>query len=233
MNHTRILLVTIIMTMLFYSLAGQVAVDSRESNWISYTNIKMITKKVLDEQRFQGDLYLFKEWKSAYFDLPDGSKTLIDSVKLNLLRNAVEILVDGEHLEIENREFDSFQWVDDPNSEFKYRHYYYYKGQRLPGIIKVIELDDYGVLVAYHTAIREVSKENPLMIDKLRKDYVRVTKQRFIESGGELFRVKSKKDLVDYFKSDKNIKKYISKNKLSHKKEDDIANIIAYYASNN
>ena len=82
--------------------------------------------------------------------------------------------------------------------------------------------------MSYKPEVRNVSQENPLMLGELKKDLVRVTKFRFIEKDGLLTRIKSKKDLHKFFNSEKTIKNYISKNKLSHKNEDDIAKVVAY-----
>ena len=102
------------------------------------------------------------------------------------------------------------------------------EGERLPGLIKTIEVGEYTVLVSYKPEVRNVSQENPFMLGELKKDRVRVTKLRFIEKDGQLTRIKSKKDLQKFFNAKKSIKKYISANKLSHKEEHDIAQVIAH-----
>ena len=70
------------------------------------------------------------------------------------------------------------------------------------------------------------------MIDKLKKDVVRVTKMKYIEKDGVLKRIKSKKDLLKYFGSQKEIKNFMSEHNLSHKEEEDIARVIAFAESN-
>ena len=67
------------------------------------------------------------------------------------------------------------------------------------------------------------------MVSEMKKDRVHVVKLRYIEKDGELVRIKSKKDFENYFQSKKEIKKFIRKNKLSHKKEYDIAEALNYF----
>ena len=208
---------------------AQVEVESVASNWISYSQIKLETKRLRDEDRFQGDLYSDKDWKHAVFALSSKDSVVIDSVKFNLLRGRVEIFVDGQHLEIDNQHFEAFSFLDDMNSTYKYRHYYYHDGNRLPGIIKILKAGEYNVIVAYDPELRQISKENPFMVSEMKKDRVRVVRMRYIEKDGELVRIKTKKDFEGFFKSKKGSKKYIKKNKLNHKKEYDIAEALHYY----
>lgn len=206
--------------------SAQVDVSSTESNWIDYSQIQVITKRVSDDERFQGDLYYHDNWRNAVFELSSKDSVRVDSVKFNLLRGRAEMMIKGEHLEIDNRDYESFFFLDEREAVFKYKHYYYYEGDRLPGVIKVMEAGDYSVIIAYDPELREISKENPFMLGEMKKDRVRITKMRFIEQDGELTRIKSKKDLDKYFKSKSSMRKYISKNKLSHKSEYDIAHAL-------
>ena len=214
-------------------LVAQVDVSNTDSNWLRYTQLTSRSRTVQDEDRFQGNLYLYDEWKQAEFELPDETNLIVDSVKFNLLRNQIEIFLKGSHMALEGSKFNSLQFVgEDQNATYKSKHYYFDDGKRLPGIVKEITVDGHGVLVAYASGIRQVSKENPLMIDKLKKDVVRVTKLKYIEKDGVLKRIKSKKDLLKYFGSEKEIKNFMSDNKLSHKNEEDIARVIAFAVSN-
>lgn len=213
---------------------AQVDVDNTDSNWIRYSQITAKSQRIYDTERFQGDIYLFDNWRSAEFTLPDDSKIIVDSVKLNLLRGNVEVSLGGKHLAIRGSQYNSFTFNDfsDKDVVYKSKHYYFMNGNRLPGIIKTIDVGDYSVLVAYDSGVRKLSQENPLMIDKLKKDLVRVTKLRYIEKDGELSRIKNKKDLLKYFKSKKRIKEYISENKISHKEEDDIVQVLSFAQKN-
>lgn len=213
----------------FYYAGAQVDISSTESNWIDYSQIQVLTKRVSDEERFQGDLYYHDNWRNAVFELSSKDSVRVDSVKFNLLRGRAEMMIKGEHLEIDNRDYESFFFLDELEAVFKYKHYYYYEGNRLPGVIKVMEAGDYSVIIAYDPELREISKENPFMLGEMQKDRVRITKMRFIEQDGELTRIKSKKDLDKYFKSKSSMRKYISKNKLSHKSEYDIAQALMVY----
>ncbi len=209
---------------------GQIAVKGKDANFINYSNLSLQSKRIYDTDIYQGDIYLHDDWQPAEFKLPDESTVGVDSVKFNLLRGHVEIHRAGEHLQLYSSMFDSFKYMDktDKPVSYKSKHYYFYEGNRLPGLVKTIEIGDYSVLVSYKPEVRNVSEENPLMLGELKKDRVRVTKLRFIEKDGALTRIKSKKDLQKFFNSDKSIKSYISKNKLSHKEEDDIAKVLAY-----
>ena len=228
LNFNCTLALTLLSLFLFGDISSQVEVGSVESNWISYSQIQLETKRILDSDRFQGDLYLEDNWKHAVFALSSKDSVVIDSVKLNLLRGRVEIFIDGQHLEIDNQHYESFMFLDNTDATFRYRHYYYYDGNRLPGIIKVLDAGEYNVIVSYDPELRQISKENPFMLGEMKKDRVRITKLRFIERDGELSRIKSKKDFEKYFGM-KSIKKYISKNKLSHKDENDIAAVLKHF----
>lgn len=207
---------------------GQITVKGKDANFINYSNLSLQSKRIYDTDIYQGDIYLHDDWKPAEFTLPDESTVEVDSVKFNLLRGHVEIYRAGEHLQLYSSMFDSFKYMEKKDVLYKSKHYFFNEGERLPGLIKTIEIGDYSVLVSYKPEVRNVSEENPLMLGELKKDRVRVTKLRFIEKDGALTRIKSKKDLQKFFNSDKSIKSYISKNKLSHKEEDDIAKVLAY-----
>lgn len=209
---------------------GQIAVKGKDANFINYSNLSLQSKRIYDTDIYQGDIYLHDDWKSAEFTLPDESIVEVDSVKLNLLRGHVEIQRAGEHLQLYGSMYDSFRFMDEADMpvSYKSKHYFFNEGERLPGLIKTIAVGDYSVLVSYKPEVRNVSQENPFMLGELKKDRVRVTKLRFIEKDGQLTRIKSKKDLHKYFNSEKSIKKYISSNKLSHKEEHDIAQVIAH-----
>ena len=208
--------------------------SSTDSNWIRYSQLAASSERIQDYERYQGDLYLHDDWKKAEFILPDQSKILVDSVKLNLLRGQVEIHAEGKHLGIRGSQYDQFTFLDDIERAISYKskHYFFVDGVRLPGIVKSMEVGDYGVIVAYDSGVRQVSRENALMIESLKKDIVRVTKLRFIEKDGALTRIKSKKDLHRFFNNSKEIKNYIKKNKLSHKEEADIAQVLLHFQSN-
>ncbi len=217
---------------LLYSdwLVGQITVKGKDANFINYANLSLESTRIYDQDIYQGDVYLNDDWKSAEFTLPDESSVKVDSVKVNLLRSHVEIYRLGEHLQLYGSMFDSFQFdekVDMP-VVYKSKHYYFDDGERLPGLIKTINVGEYSVLVSYKPEVRNISQENPLMLGEMKKDLVRVTKLRFIEKDGLLTRIKSKKDLLRFFGSKKTIKNYISKNKLSHKEEEDIAKVLAF-----
>lgn len=209
---------------------GQITVKGKDANFINYSNLSLQSKRIYDTDIYQGDVYLHDDWKSAEFTLPDESTVEVDSVKFNLLRGHVEIYRAGEHLQLYGSMFDSFKFMEEADLPIKYKskHYFFNEGERLPGLIKTIAVGDYSVLVSYKPEVRNVSQENPFMLGELKKDRVRVTKLRFIEKDGQLTRIKSKKDLHRFFDSAKSIKKYISSNKLSHKEEHDIAQVIAY-----
>ena len=228
--HLLISLFFIIAIAFSTSSYGQIAVKSQDANFITYTNLALQSKRIQDTDIYQGDIYLHEDWKPAKFTLPDESEIEVDSVKFNLLRGHVEIYRTGDHLQLNNGMFDSFRFMTktDMPVSYKSKHYFFDDGERLRGLIKAIEIGDYSVLVSYKPEVRNVSQENPLMLGELKKDLVRVTKFRFIEKDGLLTRIKSKKDLHKFFNSDKTIKNYISKNKLSHKNEDDIAKVLAY-----
>lgn len=226
-----ILRILLIANLLFMAtgLIGQVDVDATDSNWINYTAISAESKRVYDHEVFEGDVYLFEEWVAAEFILPNDGTLKLDSVKLNLLRGHIEIYRDGIHLQLANSSFNSFKFLTEPSSiSYKSKHYYFQDGDRLRGIIKTVEVGDYAVLVSYKPDVRTVSKENPFMISRLDKDKVRITKLRYIEKDGVLTRIKKKKDLSNFFGSDKSVKNFISKNKLSHKEEGDIVKVVAF-----
>jgi len=228
-NIMKIYLIAILAILIIDPAICQVSVDNKDSNWIRYTSLSAQSKRIYDHKLYQGDVYLYDGWKAAEFILPDESKVFVDSVKLNLLRGHVEINLRGKHLQLRGSQFNSFMFSDvQPIATFKSKHYYFDKGDRLPGIIKTINVGDHTVLVSYKAEVRNVSKENPLMLEKLKKDIVRVTKLRYIEKDGALTRIKSKKDLHKFFGSKKDIKQFISKNKLSHKEEDDIAEVLVF-----
>ena len=216
-------------------LTGQITVKGKDANFINYSNLSLQSKRIYDTDIYQGDVYLHDDWKPAEFTLPDESTVEVDSVKFNLLRGHIEIYRSGEHLQLYGSMFDSFKFMEEADLPINYKskHYFFNEGERLPGLIKTIAVGDYSVLVSYKPEVRNVSQENPFMLGELKKDRVRVTKLRFIEKDGQLTRIKNKKDLLRFFNSAKNIKKYISNNKLSHKEEHDIAQVIAYSLETN
>ena len=226
-----IMRIVLIASLLFLEtgLFSQVNVDATDSNWINYSAISAESKRIYDHDVFQGDVYLFEEWSQAEFTLPNDATMVVDSVKLNLLRGHIEIYRDGIHLQLSNSSFNSFKFLAEPPSiSYKSKHYYFQDGDRLKGIIKTEEVGDYAVLVSYKPDVRTVSKDNPFMISRLDKDKVRITKLRFIEKDGVVTRIKKKKDLTNFFSTNKSVKNFISKHKLSHKEEGDIAKVIAF-----
>lgn len=213
-----------------YSAYSQVEVTPTTDGLMTFSQVRKYTERVQDHEIYKGTVYLEDEWMPAEFELNGNDKIIVDSVKLNTFRGAVEINHKGQHLVIDNKMYRSFRFLGNDRfpTSFKYTHYYFADGDRLPGIIKVVDLGDYSVLVAYDSALQEVSKENPLMLEKLKKDKVRLTKLRYVEKDGVLTRIKSKKDFYNFFDGSKRMKTYISRNKLSHKDEEDIARAVHY-----
>jgi len=232
MIHLRLVFLTLALFLILdQSSFAQVEVDNNTNGLVNFSQVRKYTERVKDHEVYRGDVYLKDEWVPAEFELNGNDRIVVDSVKLNTLRGAVEIHQDGQHLVIDNKMYRSFTFFEKYRfpTTFKYTHYYFVDGNRLPGIIKVIDLGDYSVLVAYDSAIQQVSgAKNPLMLEKLKKDKIRLTKLRYIEKDGALTRIKSKKDFHKFFDESKQMKNYISRNKLSHKEEEDIARAVHY-----
>ncbi len=209
---------------------AQVKVRGNDSNFITYERIATQTIKVYDHILYNGNVYLHDDWKRAEFTLADGNKITMDSIKLNLFRGKVNTSENGQYMELKGSQFDSFRFIgSDDRAVYKSKHYYFVDGVRIPGIIKELNVDDqYNVLVAYKPELRKKSQDNPLMLDKLKKDVVRITKLKYIEKDGELIRIKNKKDLLNFFKGAKDVKKYMSKNKINPKNEEDIVKVLLH-----
>lgn len=211
------------------SITGQVDVKERDGDFLVFTQVKSVTTKVMDKERYKGNIYLYDNWRFATFHHSEHSAVSVDSVKLNIFRGEVEVFQNDQYLTLDNREFDSFDFgYDDGDFKalYKTKHYYFDNDVRLPGIIKVIELGEHSVIVAYVSSVRNDSEKNPLMMESLKKDKIVMHKHRYIEKDGVLFRIKNKKDFKKFFSDRPDIQKFISSQKLNHKHEGDIAKAV-------
>ena len=106
-NYLNISFILVAIMFLEFGVEAQVAVKSKDSNWISYSRITSQSKRIYDNELYQGDVYLSDQWQSAEFILPDDSKIIVDSLKLNLLRGHVEVFLQGKHLQLRGSQFNS------------------------------------------------------------------------------------------------------------------------------
>jgi len=229
MKNIYLLTILLVSMLSTEAVMSQVDVQEKNGDFLVFSQVKTVTTRVMDKEVYKGNIHLYDNWRYATFHHSDFKDVAVDSVKLNIFRGEVEIYQGGQFLTLDNKEFDSFDFgYDDGDFKalYKTKHYYFDNDVRLPGIIKVIELGDYSVIVAYISSVRKDSDKNPLMMESYKKDKVVLHKHRYIEKDGVLSRIKSKKDFKKFFSDYPSAMKLISSQKLNHKEEGDIARAV-------
>ncbi len=183
--------------------------------------------------RMQGDPYLIDKWVSAEVKTQsDENSYLMDSVKLNLLNDRLEIIENGKlkmMLGAEIKEIQLFR----PNRKLKAVNakYYTYEGTPLNSFLEVVEEGKVQLLKRIVMTIKEANYVLALNIGSRSDEIIREDKFYFAEEG-ELYLVEGKKSVIKFFDAKSvDVRELIKKPEYWFRSEEGLQNLVRYYNS--
>lgn len=183
--------------------------------------------------RMQGDPYLINEWISAKVKTQSEEDSyLMDSVKLNLLNDRLEIVENGKMKMMLGAEIDEIQLLQ-PNSKVKAINakYYTLDGTPLNSFLEVVEDGKVQLLKRIVMSIKEANYVLALDIGSRSDQIVRENRYYFAEEG-KLFLVDGKKSVIKFFnKRSLDVEELIKKSEYWFRSEQGLKNLVQYYNS--
>lgn len=188
-----------------------------------YSPIDVTANRYLDkEDEFTGTTYLFSEWENDGKFYINGKSYKVNNVNINALENDLESKVGKDSILVYDKyKIDS---VKINNRKFKkYNDNSFYE--------VIYAGDSKSLLKKYKVDV--VKGTYNVAQGKYDKTKLKVSDTYYIKEGENISSFNlSKKSIIEFCEGNEaNIKKYIKTNKLSIKKDEDIAKILKYNAS--
>ncbi len=194
---------------------------------------KLMSNKGNNNQQLIGLPYLHEKWSRAEVSFRK-EVVKFENVKVDLLKNHLEIKIKGEEKILDKTFFSAFTLVNPETGEltlFVNAEDYTSNGNKLVGFLEKLEIGDYEILT--HNTARLASSGRS-SISETGGSAQRVVKKKkmYISKDGEAYKIKRKKDVYKVFsKNKKRIKKYMKDNKINIKKVEDLVKLTLYYQS--
>ncbi|MBQ4818664.1 hypothetical protein [Aquimarina sp. MMG016] len=184
------------------------------------------SKKISKFDKYAGSIYVFEDYKQADV-INESSGTFEAELNYNIYTDALEFTEDSK----------LFQLVKTPTTHARIDGDYYYfcnfktqRGVRKDGYFVLVELNDlYRIYKRYELKITDPEDMNSMGTSTIGK--IKVLKTLYLEENGIILELPmSKKGILSAF-SDKQdeLKKYIKKEKIKLKKEEDLIRLVAKY----
>ncbi len=194
---------------------------------------RLMSNKGNNNQQLIGIPYLYEKWSRA--DVSFKKEVVkFDNVKIDLLKNHLEIKINGQEKILDKTFFSSFSIANPETGElvlFVNAEDYSSNGDKLVGFLQKLEIGEYEILT--HNTARLASSGRS-SISSTGGDTQRVVKKKkmYISKDGKAYKIKRKKDVYKVFsKNKKRLKKYMKDNKTNVKKEEDLVKLTLFYQS--
>jgi len=213
-------------------LTGQtrVADQTEYVDLLNSSTLVDLNKETAETGLTEEEIYEWEGWSKAELTLRNGKLIKVDSLKLNVVKNRLEVVYKGTDMTLTLTEIDFFQRLDTPEESsvtYKVKHFYFHDQKPIEGVVKQVPVGEYTVLVGHKVDLTEKLVSNPYTINPKAQIVPKLKRLIYIEKGGILTRIKSKKEFKQFFKSDRAVSKLISQKKLSYKDEFDIASALS------
>lgn len=194
---------------------------------------KLMSNKANSKQQLIGLPYLYEKWSRG--DVSFKKEVVkFDNVKVDLLKNQLEIKIKGQEKILDKTFFSSFTIINPETGElilFVNAEEYSLNGEKLIGFLQKVEIGDYEILT--HNTAR-IASSGRSSISETGGSAQRVVKKKkiYISKDGKVYKIKRKKDVYKVFtKNKKRTKEYMKDNKINIKKEEDLVKLALYYKS--
>lgn len=180
----------------------------------------------------KGSPYLYEGWQQMLVRL-GWSDIILDSVKYNIDRQALEVLLNNEFKIINSQYLDYFRVLsvpEDSNYIFKAKHFFFHNGKKLPGIVKSYEVGEHQVLETNEIFVRRPDDSSkPYSAEELTANEIKIRSKLFLEYDGLLTPIRRAKDLQKYFGEDqKEVKAFMKSNDLDADQFGDVVKVVEY-----
>lgn len=177
-----------------------------------------------------GTPYLNDEWTGAQVEY-QGQVLSFDQVKVDVLNNCLEIMLEGEQKILEAKFFKNFTLLPSHGERSLYfvnGMNYKCEGKTLSGFMKKTQVGDINILTLYKARITK-PRQDAKIVGQDPRDKIIQTQEIYLENEGRLYHVKNKKDLSDALPQYQyKAKKYISNNKIKPREEDDLVKLLVH-----
>ena len=190
------------------------------------------TKKKIDIHDRVGTPYLFEDWHGATLTIM-GEEATFEDVKLDVLNNYVEVMINGAYKILDQEYFSSCQlFVSDTDTlHFVNGIHYQYNGKRLGGFIKETRIGDMSLMTRHKARIDKPGQDAKIVGQDTREKIIQ-SQEFYIKKGGKLYRVKNKKDVLEVLRrKEKKISSFMKRKKMNAKNEQDLIQILEHYYS--
>ena len=193
-----------------------------------YANL--VSRRNSNYHSMVGSPFLNEQWTKASVEYKDQMFTF-DKVKVDVLNNCLEILLEGENKILDAMYFKNFT-MQDPESG---KTLYFVNGMNfkidrkaLTGFMKKTQVGEMNIYTLFKARIVSPGQNSKLMgVDP--RDKIVHTQDLYIENEGKLFQIKNKKSLLEAMrKKQYKAKKYMDTNKVNVKEEDDLVKLLIY-----
>ena len=232
--------ITIILSLCLLSqlLSAQVA-PGMESNIFRlekgyFDSHRVMIGRKIPPAEVKGDYYLESDWHKGSFTLINGRESAEYPLRYDV-ENALLEIQWGKLVKIAGEEqLSSFHWRDDEGSERQYinARKFDYKGTTLSGFVELLYQGDDSLLLKTDAILKEADYVPGLDMGSRHPEIIKqhtllvVHEQKAIE-------IRNRKDFLAYAKEvpDKVLKRYIRREGINMKKEDDLRMLMGYYES--
>lgn len=183
-----------------------------------------------------GNYYIEENWKKGNIILKSGTEIKNQLIRYDLEYDLLEVKLSENLKVVPLRKLNYYRIIDQQNSN-NYRNcdvYSFQDGTSLSGICQVIEDGYYGAIIKYSYSIKEATYVPALDMGK-EDDEIIIKKYPFLTKNKIIYKIPNgKKDFCAFFiNPEVDIKSYMSKNRLNHKNQEDLARILAYINNKN
>lgn len=190
--------------------------------------------KIKEEKKSNliGSPFLYEKWSEASIDFGD-EQVRVENLKVNLVRNYLEVKIEGVEKVLDKIHFEGFTIVHPVYGEainFVNAEDYKYEGEKLTGFMKIRDAGDFKILT--HTTIRMVAPSRSSISESGGGGPMRVVKKErmYISKNDKLYRVKKRKHLYKIFsKKQKKVKAFIKDHNVSIKDEQGLMELALFY----
>ncbi|MEQ9426829.1 MAG: hypothetical protein RJQ09_20570 [Cyclobacteriaceae bacterium] len=196
--------------------------------------ITLFSPMLPSDDEIKGPRYLDENWASGTLTVALGTHRQdisFDMIRYHIENDLVEVYHEDQILGAEGKAVKRMDITDfstgDKRSFIRLEDIETYSSEDKTGMCELLADGDVKLIRTFDVEIQEANYDAALDVGE-KEDKMIILSQTYLVKGGLFIKVKGKGDLISLL-DDVDIKGYMKKNKLSHKNESDLAQIIDYY----